>query len=80
MTHKYASYQGQGLIFDDPYWERIARKEFPEEWAAIDAQREADAQRARDAASVDPYLQATGEFLEYVCGRPLPNPLTGCTV
>lgn len=28
----------------------------------------------------DLYTQETGEFLEYVCGRPLNNPLTGCTV
>ncbi len=38
--------------------------------------------RAAESAAkyLDPYTQATGEFLEYVCGRALPNSLTGDTV
>ncbi len=60
--------------------EAYLRALYPEEWAAIDSRREDDLQRARDAAYLDPYMQATGEFLEYVCARPLPNPLTGDTV
>lgn len=47
------------------------RRMYPDEWAKIDAERAADKKAKAAALYFEPYQQATGEFLEYACGRAL---------
>lgn len=51
--------------------EEYFRRYDPEGWAEIQAAR-AEHEAAKCAAVyLEPYTQATGEFLEYACGRAL---------
>jgi hypothetical protein len=60
--------------------EEFSRQYVPDIWKIIDRRRVEEAIIKADAGYLDPYMQATGEYLEYICGRPLNNPVTGDTV
>ena len=51
--------------------ESYLRRMYPDDWAAIAAERAAAAKAKAASVYFDPYQQATGEFLEYACGRAL---------
>lgn len=58
------------------YDQKSFRQAYEEMKPLVEAHRAAE----RAAKYLDPYMQATGEWLEYTGGRPLPNSLTGDTV
>ena len=66
--------------FGDLNHQYIANSDWEAAFAQLKPLREEQRGRESDAKYLDPYTQATGEFLEYVCGRALPNHLTGDTV